>query len=41
MLGMPFHRISLELKDFFRLTSPKLNLIHFMLSKYFKITEHA
>jgi ATP-dependent DNA ligase len=40
MLGIQPHKITVELKDFFRLTCRKFNLMEFMLQKYVKLTEH-
>lgn len=40
MLEVPPHRIEVRLKDFFRLTSPKFNIVEFMLKKYVKCLPH-
>ena len=40
MLGVPEHRIPIELKDFFRLTNRKFNVLEFLLKKYLRHVEH-
>jgi ATP-dependent DNA ligase len=40
MLGVPSHRIEVRVKDFFRLCSPKFNMVEFLLKKYVKCLPH-
>jgi ATP-dependent DNA ligase len=40
MLEVAPHRIEVRVKDFFRLTSPKFNMMDFMLKKYVKCLPH-
>lgn len=40
MLEIAPHRIEVRVKDFFRLTSPKFNMVEFMLKKYVKCLPH-
>ena len=40
MLGIPPFRIAVELKDFFRLTCRKYNVVDFLINKYVKMMNH-